>query len=273
MLKQNKIKNKRNMHDAALQLTLPLFDEPRAPAGTSIGRRWYRLRDHFIDYQLKRSRRRTIGFLIDDRGLTVTAPKWVSIAEIESGLSERGDWITRKLVEWREYVARRDRLVIRWEQGANLVYLGRTLTMKLADCGPSSVELVGDELRVNLPPGGSSEQMRDAVHSWLQARATDMFGPRLSHFGERLGRTPRRWGLSAAKTRWGSCGPDGSIRLNWRLVHFPPDVIDYIIAHEVAHLREMNHGPRFWATVASLFPEYEKPKAWLRQVHAEIPAS
>lgn len=260
------------MHDVALQLTLPLFDEQKVPASSGIGRRWYRLRDQFIDYQLKRSRRRTIGFLIDDRGLTVTAPKWVSIAEIESGLAERSDWITRKLVEWREYVARRDRLVIRWEHNAALVYLGKTLTMKLADCGQSSVRLIGDELWVNLPPGGTADQMRDAVNAWLQARATELFEPRLNHYGDRLGRQPRRWGLSSARTRWGSCAPDGSIRLNWRLIHFPPDVIDYIIAHEVAHLREMNHGPRFWETVGNLFPEYEKPKAWLRQVHAEIPA-
>lgn len=263
---------RRNLHDAALQLSLPLFDEPRAPGSNSANRRWYRLSNQFVDYQLRRSRRRTIGFLIDDRGLTVTAPRWVSIAEIESGLAERADWITRKLVEWRDYAARREQLVTRWEDGAPLKFLGRTLTMRLANRGTTPVLLSGSELQVSLPPGAGAEQMRNLVHGWLQTQASAIFAPRIESFASRLGRRPTRWGLSSARTRWGSCGPDGSIRLNWRLIHFPEDVIDYIVAHEVAHLREMNHGPRFWATVSSLFPDYEKSRDWLRKAHAEVPA-
>jgi len=73
-----------------------------------------------------------------------------------------------------------------------------------------------------------------------------------------------RWSLSSARTRWGSCSADGSIRLNWRLVHFPLDIVDYVIAHELAHLRELNHGTRFWQIVGDLFPEYERARAWLR---------
>ncbi len=261
------------MHDAALQLHLPLFDEPQKVATVSGNRRWYRLQNQYIDYLLRRSRRRTIGFLIDDRGLTVTAPKWVSVAEIESGLAERSDWITRKLVEWREYASRRDRLMTRWEEGASLLFVGRELTMQLTEGRPSRVQRVDDSLRISLAAKADADQMKNLVHSWLQAQAKLMFGPRLTHFGDLLGKQPKRWGLSSARTRWGSCGPDGSIRLNWRLIHFPADVIDYIIAHEVAHLREMNHGPKFWATVQGLFPDYEKSKEWLKNIHAETTVS
>jgi predicted metal-dependent hydrolase len=257
------------MHDAALQLHLPLFDEPPRLGTSSGNRRWYRLRDQYIDYQLRRSRRRTIGFLIDDRGLTVTAPKWVSVAEIESGLAERSDWIARKLIEWRDYANRRDRLMTRWEDGAPLLFVGEPLTMQLTEQRPHRVLKVDQNLLISLPPKADSEQMKVLVHGWLQAQAKSLFGPRLHHFSDLLGKKPRRWGLSSARTRWGSCGPDGSIRLNWRLVHFPADVIDYIIAHEVAHLREMNHGPKFWATVCSLLPGYEKPKDWLKNIHAD----
>ncbi len=261
------------MHDAALQLHLPLFDEPQKVSTISGNRRWYRLQNQYIDYQLRRSRRRTIGFLIDDRGLTVTAPKWVSVAEIESGLAERADWISRKLVEWREYASRRDRLMTLWEDGAPLLFVGEPLTMRLTEGRPSRVQRVGDSLFISLPPKAESEQMKNLVHAWLQAQAKLLFGPRLDHFGDLLGKRAKRWGLSSARTRWGSCGPDGSIRLNWRLVHFPADVIDYIIAHEVAHLREMNHSAKFWATVYSLFPDYERSKEWLKNIHAETTLS
>jgi predicted metal-dependent hydrolase len=71
--------------------------------------------------------------------------------------------------------------------------------------------------------------------------------------------------LSSARTRWGSCGPDGAIRLNWRLVHFPQQIIDYVVAHELAHLRELNHSPRFWDTVGQLFPDFDRARQWLRQ--------
>ena len=75
---------------------------------------------------------------------------------------------------------------------------------------------------------------------------------------------PKRWALSSARTRWGSCAADGSIRLNWRLMHFPVEIIDYVVAHELAHLREMNHGPRFWSAVGELFPDWKRAREWLR---------
>ena len=72
-------------------------------------------------------------------------------------------------------------------------------------------------------------------------------------------------------TRWGSCTPDGAVRLNWRLVHFPLEIIDYVIAHELAHLRELNHGPRFWSTVGELFPDFDRARAWLRNFPDDMP--
>ena len=114
--------------------------------------------------------------------------------------------------------------------------------------------------------GAGAEQLKDRVQAWLQAEARRVFAERIPLFAQRLGRTPKRWTLSSARTRWGSCTADGTIRLNWRLVHFPLDVVDYVIAHELAHLSEMNHGPRFWATVGDLFPEFRQARAWLRKV-------
>jgi predicted metal-dependent hydrolase len=224
-----------------------------------------------LEYRLNRSKRRTIGFLIDDDGLTVAAPKWVTIGQIEEALREREDWIARKSVEWRDHVRRRDQLKIVWGDGASIQYLGVPHTIRLdnsAEVAQVGVLLRDAELRVALPPQSSDEQIKNRVQSWLQARAKEVFAQRIPVYSERLGHWPKRWGLSSARTRWGSCGSDGSIRLNWRLVHFPMDVIDYVVAHELAHLKELNHGPDFWRTVGELFPDYEQKRRWLKQFPA-----
>lgn len=235
-----------------------------APPARTDGLRSACLNGHAISWELRRARRRTIGFMIDERGLRVSAPRWVTLAEIDRAISDKADWILRKLVEWREHAARRERLVPRWEDGAPIRLLGRTLTLRL-DADGRGVEAVGDELRIGLPAGASIEQIKDRVQSWLQQRARATFGERIPLFASRLGRAPTRWALSSARTRWGSCTPDGAIRLNWRLIHFPLEIVDYVIAHEMAHLREMNHGPRFWSTVGELFPDFERARSWLRQ--------
>jgi predicted metal-dependent hydrolase len=303
----------RGSASAALQLTLPLFDgmptsrpagalpdgrphiptpprlpglapsgakplrppaaPPRTPAPSARARRVTCLAGQPIEYELRRSQRRTIGFHVDDTGLRVTAPRWVSLAEIESALIEKSRWILRKLVEWRDHAHRRERLAVRWEAGEQVSYLGRSLTLQVRMGASTQVVHEAQSLRVSLPAGTRGEALREAVQGWLQQRARDVFAQRLPIFCERLGRAPTRWGLSSARTRWGSCALDGSIRLNWRLIHFPIEVVDYVIAHELAHLCEMNHGPRFWATVATLLPGFEASRRLLRDFPDDLPLS
>lgn len=264
----------RDLADAALQLTLPLFDAaPSPPPATRPGTRLILLDGEFVEYLLRRSRRRTIGLTVDDRGLTVAAPRWVSQAEIDAALRERTDWVRRKLVEWREHAARRDRMAIRWEHGASLPYLGETLRLAIEPAHAGAACRDGAALRLALPPGAGSEQIRDSVQGWMQQQARALFGQRIEHFAGLLGVRPKRWSLSSARTRWGSCSADGSIRLNWRLMHFPPEIVDYVICHELAHLRELNHGPRFWQTVGELFPEYRRVREILRSYPDDITIS
>ena len=98
----------------------------------------------------------------------------------------------------------------------------------------------------------------------LQRQARRVFEERCAAYAARLGVRVRRLSLSSAATRWGSASADGSIRLNWRLVHFALPVIDYVVAHELAHLREMNHSPAFWDVVRSVVPGYAQARAVLR---------
>jgi len=233
---------------------------------------------HRIDYLLRRSRRRSIGFSVGAEGLVVTAPRWVALREIDAAVCEKARWIVARLVEQRALAARARAARTVWSDGASLRYLGESLTLVLEPAGPSGLtELVVDEsaapadgpagrrLRVGLPADAAPERIRDAVQSWLQGEAHRLFERRVAHFAACLDVRVTGLALSAARTRWGSASATGAIRLNWRLIHYPLATIDYVVAHELAHLREMNHGPRFWEIVRSVAPHADAARRELRQ--------
>lgn len=237
------------------------------PAPLAPGKRRIQVGNHLLDYTLVRSKRRTIGFLIDDDGLRMTAPKWVSIAEIESAIHEKHRWIFTKLKERRERSARRLQPHMQWRDGATLPYLGSDITLRLGSGRLAGIEFTETtrELTVCLPAGAGEQQLKDRVQGWLQQQAKRIFSERLPLYAAKLQVGYRSFALSSATTQWGSCTADGRIRLNWRLVHFALPLIDYVVAHELSHLREMNHSPRFWATVQSIFPEFQSARKTLRE--------
>jgi predicted metal-dependent hydrolase len=120
-------------------------------------------------------------------------------------------------------------------------------------------------LHIGLPQTATPDQIRDAVQSWLQREASRVFAERAAHFAALLGVRVKRLSLSSAATRWGSANANGSVRLHWRLIQHPLATIDYVVAHELAHLREMNHSERFWAVVRSVVPDYQEARASLRR--------
>ena len=245
--------------------------EPPLPAG----HRRLRLDEHTLDYRLLRSKRRTIGFLIDDEGLRVTAPRWVTVAEIELTITEKRAWIFKKINEQRERSVRRLQPPMEWRDGARLPYLGADIVVRIADAANTGIRFDEQtrELHVSLPASATEQQLKDRVQGWLQAEAKRVFAERLNIYASKLGVTFKGFALSSASTQWGSCTADGRIRLNWRLMHFALPNIDYVVAHELSHLREMNHGPQFWATVQSLLPEFETARKTLRDHElASLPA-
>lgn len=240
---------------------------PLAPDGTRM--RTVELGVRTLHYRLKRSSRKSIGFVIDGTGLCITAPRWVAIADIENAIAEKQRWIFAKLAEWKTRTEQRVLPRVEWSDGAELPFLGKPIAVKL---GASL--LAFDEatrvLALPLPPHAEEQQIKDRVTGWLQGEATRIFGERLVVYAEKLGVSFRSYALSSAATRWGSCSSEGRIRLNWRLIHFPLSVVDYVVAHELAHLREMNHSPRFWRTVESIFPEFREARKQLKQCPVEM---
>ena len=224
-----------------------------------------------LDYQLLRSKRHTIGFAVSEEGLRVTAPRWVPVSEIELAIIEKQNWIFNKMNEQRERSVRRLQPPMRWQDGATIPYLGTTITIKLDESVQAGVRF--DEaafvLYISLPASASEQQLKDRVLGWLQGEAKKLFAERLAIYAEKLQVRFESFALSSAATQWGSCTAEGRIRLNWRLMHFALPNIDYVIAHELAHLREMNHGPEFWATVQSVFPEFAAVRKALRNHEPE----
>lgn len=255
----------------AQQLTL--FDEPPgsiAPPAASPpqGTRRLAISPEPIHYTLRRARRRSIGFTIDDRGLTVAAPRWVSLAEIEAAIAEKQRWIRRKLAEYRQWQARQPLQRVHFGDGGSLLLLGLPVLLRLrhdAQC-TQLADPTGAELHLALPPLAGEEQVRDAVMAWLKAEARRVLASRLQLLAARQTVQPRSWSLSSARSQWGACTHDGHIRLNWRLVHFSLPVIDYVVAHELAHLQEMNHSPRFWQAVGVLLPGFEAARDEVRRL-------
>lgn len=229
-----------------------------------------------VSYVLKRGKRRTIGFSVGPDGLAVSAPRHTSVGEIEAALMERAAWILSKLGLARERGYKRQAQRINWADGATLPFLGESIAIHLdashawgkSGDGQAQLSIAGDgelrKLSIGLPANASADQIRDTVQAWLMRQARRIFAERLVHFEPSLGVRHTKLKLSSADTRWGSASGDGSIRLNWRLVHFPMRTIDYVVVHELSHLRVMDHSPRFWGVVGSVMPDYAHRRAELK---------
>jgi predicted metal-dependent hydrolase len=252
---------------------LPTEPPPSLPA-SARARHEVLLGEHRVAYELRRARRRSIGFMVGPEGLAVSAPRWVGLAEIESVLRGKTAWILRKLHEQQERARRQLAARVEWRDGSVVPFLGESVILLLDPrCTGAVLHTAVDTLpgvpnltlHLGLPEHAGAEQVRDVVQSWLQRQARRVFEERCEVFAQRLGVRVRRLSLSSAATRWGSASADGSIRLNWRLVHFGLPVIDYVVAHELAHLREMNHSAAFWDVVRSVVPGYEQARAALKE--------
>ncbi len=233
-----------------------------------------RLDGAVVAYAFARGKRRTIGFAVGPDGLSVRAPRWTPLGEVDAALQEKAGWILRKLDETRERQTRQEHAQVVWQEGAVIPYLGSSIRIALdgghgfAAKGAQLDAAAQDDgvttLRIALPHTATEAQIRDAVQAWLMRQAKANFVGRLDHYAPQLQVRWAKLSLSNAGTRWGSAKSDGSIRLNWRLIHFRQAVIDYVVAHELSHLRVMDHSPRFWDTVRSVVPDYAELRGSLK---------
>ncbi|MDR2636776.1 MAG: M48 family metallopeptidase [Zoogloeaceae bacterium] len=218
--------------------------------------------------QLVLRRRRSIGLTVDRRGLTIAAPLRASDADIESALRRHAAWVLEKLAQWKTRQAAWEERQARIANGGEIPWLGRACRLRRVEGRTSRYDHAAACLEIAAPDEAS---FLPALIRFFRKEARPFFIGRVEHHAGKLGVPPPPLFLSSAKSRWGSCNAKGEIRLSWRLLHLPPPLIDYVVAHELAHLREMNHGPRFWAVVARLYPEWQQARTEIRRLQPTLP--
>jgi predicted metal-dependent hydrolase len=242
---------------------------PKLKAGGDQSPRLLRLDDgqmpDTIPYELIRARRRSMVIQARAEGIRIRAPKYALVGEIETFMRRHAKWIREHLLACSHLKP------FAWRDGTLLPVLGRDVRIAGID-GMRGIALVGDQLA--LPPALLESGCRDAVLAWLRSSALVLFQQRVTLHVGKMGIAAPPLRLTNARTRWGSCahGPNGTrLSLHWKLYHLPLSLIDYVIVHELAHLREMNHSARFWAEVESLYPDYKAARVELNRIAHTLP--
>lgn len=221
---------------------------------------------HRVAYTLKRSNRRTIGFQIDQDGLRVTAPLRAPRRVIDEALQTKSGWILAKLHKWAERPRPRR---LEFRSGEMLPWLGAERELVVAEQGVRTrTRLEPGRIRILIDPELGGDLRRATIRNGLvrlyKAEGVKLMTPKVEAYAAQLGHRVTRTIVREQKSRWGSCAPDGTIRLNWRLMGFPEPLIDYVCAHEAAHLVEANHSPAYWAVVESLMPDWKSRRRLMR---------
>ena len=233
-----------------------------------------------VAYVFKRvPRRRHVHILVNGEGtIEVRAPWRFSLYRARALLRENAEWVLRTVDGARARIARRPRLVT----GACLPYLDESLRLDvrsraqigLFDDGArprrGRVERRGTVLRVSATSLGDGE-LRDLVERWYRAEAAAHLSGRIEHYAPRLGVRPSKVTIRGQRSRWGSCSAKGAVSLNWRLMLAPGELADYVVVHELCHLRHLDHSPRFWAMVGEVIPDYRHRRRRLDALQAHLP--
>jgi predicted metal-dependent hydrolase len=214
--------------------------------------------------RLIRSKRKTIALIIrSDGSLEVRAPLHLPKKDILEWVASKSGWIEKHRQQVLQAQAEKARSPDRPLQSGDLVYvMGKTYPLRVIKTQTKTLRLEATRLVM------SSDLLPNA-HAVLQQYLTNLLASglalRFSRFIDLIGKKPAMVRISKARTRWGSCSSNGNIALNWRLAMAPPEILDYIIVHELAHLKHPNHSRAFWAEVGRILPDYKARKQWLKQ--------
>lgn len=215
-----------------------------------------------LNYEIRRSsRRKKLTITVErDRSVVVHAPANVSEETIRQLVDRRRPWLFEKLHHQQKYQPLPHPPGKELVNGEAVLYLGRSYRIELVDDE-------GDETRFAgkfLIPRSHARQRRQVLRQWYVERAREKILPRVRMHAHGLGVTFERANINDSRYRWGSCTPGNNLNFNWRLIKAPMFVIDYVIVHELAHLMEANHTPRFWNIVSAQLPAMDRARDWLR---------
>ena len=222
-----------------------------------------------IEYQLIRQARRDVLLKVLPEGIVrVYAPSYAQLRMVDDLVHSRADELMRMRDEvdkaWTESCAQNA-----LKDGRMIWLEGRQYALRCREGAPS-VRFSGDEVVVCAPDPRDEDALRGLLRSHMSALALERIRERLDVYIPRIGRQPGRVTIREQKTRWGSCSSKNNLNFNWKLIMAPPPVLDYVVIHELCHLHEFNHSPRFWQLVEAQMPEYESWKKWLKNHGREM---
>lgn len=219
-------------------------------------------------YQLVRSRRKTLCLRIIRGEVIACAPMRMPLSDIDAFVTRKGGWIQRTLEQRQRFLQKYGFEGALFRDHGIIPFRGRKICLRLTSGVGTFLRSEDDEtiLCLGLGKGASESEIREAVLTWIVREAERVIAERYLVVLARAPRPAVHWRLSNAQSQWGSCSADGSIRFSWRLIFFDDEVIDYVIAHELAHRVHMNHSRAFWLTVESIKPDYRQARARLKGV-------
>lgn len=220
-----------------------------------------------LTYKIKRSaKRRKLTITVErDRSVVVHAPEGLSDEQIEQAVESKRQWIYEKIGHPQKYQELPHAPGKELVSGESALYLGRRYRIELIKVGLEEIQFAQCFLIPDKPKPELSEDFR----KWYIGKAKEKIVPRVKQHAKQLGVDINEIKIVDSRYRWGSCTPNDNVNLNWRLIKAPMFVIDYVVVHELAHLIEANHTPRFWNIVRAQLPTMDKAKAWLKE-HGQL---
>lgn len=223
-----------------------------------------------LEYVLIRSRRRDVLLKALPGGETrVYAPSWARIRDIDELVRSRAGELKR-MHEALDHALERNRLSHPVSEGSRVCIEGRAYRLRRAPGARVTLRLGEDECVLTLNDPEDEERVREALKRALSRRALERVRERLEYYAPRLGVSFNRVAIRDQSSRWGSCSARHNLNFNWKLIMAPPEALDYVVIHELCHLIEFNHSPRFWRLVEGQMPEYECWKKWLKEHGKEL---
>jgi predicted metal-dependent hydrolase len=219
---------------------------------------------------IRTERSKSASIEIEDDTVKVTVPKNLSDQRIEELIKNRTVWIRQKLKIQTETIRPKDKEYV---NGETFSYLGRNYRLKCLSGGSGEAKLTNGYLTVWLAKDASGAAsggcVRQSLQQWYQSRALEKLKEKTKRYSAILGVSPQSVGVKEYKARWGSCSSSGDVTYNWRIIMAPHHIVDYIVVHELCHLLEHNHGPKYWKHVKSVVPDYKECREWLK-VNGEV---
>ena len=210
-----------------------------------------------MNYNLIRSNRRSVALVVDRQGiLVVRAPKFAALGEIERFVAQKRGWIEKHQRAAAEFNRRKKQYI----EGEKFLFLGQEYPLRIVDGHQRRLVFNQREFLLSAPQAGAGKEL---FVRWYRRQAGDLFPKRAEFWQQKMGVNYKKLTVTGANTRWGSCSGRGTINFSWRLMAMPPEVIDYVVIHELAHLAHHNHSPKFWDLVGRFCPDFKLSKKWL----------